>query len=100
MVKLLERFTKFRLLVAKDVATFVSFPLVMWLSTSLLSGYSQPARKLLFAVAFGAPLGLLHRFADKRIRRLPDPLTRREMHVHAVVTLAGYVFWIAGILCV
>jgi hypothetical protein len=100
MVKLLERFTKFRLLVAKDVATFVSFPLVMWLSTFLFSGYSQSARKLLFAVALGTPLGLLHRFADKRIRRLPDPLTSREKHLHAIVTLVGYVFWLAGILCV
>jgi hypothetical protein len=100
MMKLIERFTKFRLLLAKDVATFVSFPLMMWLSTFLLSGYTQPAQKLFLAIAFGTPLGLLHRFADKRIRQLPDPLTSREMRSHAIVTFVGYVFWIAGILCV
>jgi hypothetical protein len=100
MVTLLERLTKFRLLLAKDVATFVALPLAMWLSTFLWLDHSEPARRLFLAALFGIPLGLLHRLADKRIRRLPNALTSPEMRVHAAVTFVGYLFWIGGILCV
>lgn len=85
---------------AKDVATFVSLPLAMWLSTFLWLEHSSAARRLFLAALFGIPLGLLHRLADRRIRRLPDALTSREMRLHAVITVVGYVFWIGGTLCV
>ena len=90
--------TKFQLQLAKDITIF-AWPIVaIFLHSVIGHFYGAPPPGLIVAALVGVPVGLLHRYIHRRLQGMPDGLATRQMQIHAIVVVAGYLVWISGII--